>query len=244
MGLNDLDEQIRTLQRQLAAAESEPSTSSSSSSSATTSSAEEAEAEAEALESIPPLPEYLLPEFYARAKAPPAKRPRLGGGGAAPGGGGRRADAEAEAEALPEGHEAPRCKVCNAVFAGVAALLEHRETREHKRREQAERRATYCALCAKQFTSRAQLAEHCEGKWHLMRKAKRDGVRLPGDPHEAAKAALRLAKGQGASRDPPSPPPPEEERKPERTSAPPVRAQQDEQLAGRKRGRRGGRGRA
>jgi len=87
----------------------------------------------------------------------------------------RRSVAHQQAAALRAGktyaavHHANYCRYCEAHFADVAALMEHRKTPEHNKQRKRQDRASFCAQCSKQFTSPLQLREHLRGKAHKAR---------------------------------------------------------------------------
>jgi hypothetical protein len=58
------------------------------------------------------------------------------------------------------------CRPCALTFETPEALFQHRETAEHERKVQKDRKASYCQVCRKQFTSAHQLQEHIKGKVH------------------------------------------------------------------------------
>jgi len=87
----------------------------------------------------------------------------------------KRSVAHQQAAALRAGetyaavHHANYCRYCEARFADVAALMEHRKTPEHNKRRKRHDRASHCAQCNAQFTSPLQLREHLRGKAHKSR---------------------------------------------------------------------------
>merc|ERR1712086_579565 len=66
----------------------------------------------------------------------------------------------------PNSHKSMYCRACKFTADTKDALMEHRNTTEHKEAARLEMTASYCKPCRKQFTSPMQLKEHVKGKYH------------------------------------------------------------------------------